>query len=74
MPTQQRSRSDQEHAPRGAWQVAARRRQQRPINDPELRPHDLAAQDLELVPQHQQLDVLHVQAAAATQQRAEQRP
>jgi hypothetical protein len=48
--------------------------QQRPVNDPQLRAHDLAAQDLELVAQHQQLDVLDVQAAAATQERAQQRP
>jgi pimeloyl-ACP methyl ester carboxylesterase len=55
-------------------QVASRRRQERPINHPELRSHDLPAQDLELVPQHQQLDVLDVQAATATYERAEESP
>jgi hypothetical protein len=34
----------------------------------------LAAQDLELVAQHQQLDVFHMQAPTATNKRAEQRP
>ncbi len=46
--------------------------QQRPISEPKLRPRNLAAQEIELVPQHQQLDVLHVQAAAAPQKRPEQ--
>jgi hypothetical protein len=54
--------------------VARRRRQQRPISHPELRAHDLPAQDLELVAQHQQLDVFHMQAATATNERAEQCP
>jgi hypothetical protein len=49
-------------------------RQQSAINHPELRPCDLPAQDLELVAQHQQLDVFHMQAAAAMHKRAEQRP
>ena len=40
--------------------------QQGPIRCAELRPRDLPAQDLELVAQHQQLDVFHVQAAATT--------
>jgi hypothetical protein len=49
-------------------------RQQRPINHPELRSHDLPAQDLELVAQHQQLDVFHMQTPTATHKRAEQSP
>jgi len=49
-------------------------RQQRPIRRVELRPRDLPAKDLELVAQHQQLDVFHVQAAAATNERAKQSP
>ena len=48
--------------------------QQGPVRRAELRPRDLPAQDLELVAQHQQLDVLHVEAAAATNKRAEQSP
>jgi hypothetical protein len=34
----------------------------------------LATEDLELVPQHQQLDVFHMKPAAATNQRTEQSP
>jgi hypothetical protein len=48
--------------------------QQGPISHAELRPRDLPAQDLELVAQHQQLDVFHVQTAAATNKRAKQSP
>jgi hypothetical protein len=40
-------------------------------NRPEFRPHDLPAEDLEFVAQHQQLDVLHMQTATATNKRAE---
>jgi hypothetical protein len=54
--------------------VARCRCQEGPVNRPEFRPHDLAAQDLELVAQHQQLDVFHTQATTATNKRAEQRP
>jgi hypothetical protein len=54
--------------------VASCGRQQGAINRPEFRPHDLPAQDLELVAQHQQLDVFHMQASTATNKRAEQRP
>jgi hypothetical protein len=39
-----------------------------------LRPRDLAAQDLELVAQDQQLDVLDVQTAATPNERSKQRP
>ncbi|MGH8732509.1 MAG: hypothetical protein ACREVB_02380 [Burkholderiales bacterium] len=48
--------------------------QQRSIDHRRLRPRDLAAQNLKLVPQHQQLNVSHVQAAAATNKRTQQRP
>jgi hypothetical protein len=37
-----------------------------------FRPHDLPTQDLELVAQHQQLDIFHMQAATATKKGAEQ--
>jgi hypothetical protein len=40
----------------------------------ELRPRDLPAQDLELVPKHQKLDVFHVKAATTSNKRAEQSP
>jgi hypothetical protein len=52
----------------------SRRGQQRSIWHPELRPSNLAAQNLEFVPQHQQLNVLHVQAAAAPNKRRQQGP
>ena len=74
MPAQKRPRSHQKHAPRRARQVARCGRKQSPINRPELRPHDLPPQDLELVAQHQQLDVFHMQAPTATNKRAEQSP
>jgi hypothetical protein len=60
MPPQQRSRSHQTRAARGAWQVASRRREQRAISGAKLRSRHLAAQDLELVAQDEQLDVLDV--------------
>src|SRR5919202_1390597 len=50
------------------------RGQQRPVSHPELRTLDLPAQDRKLVPQDEQLDVFHVQAAAATYERAQQGP
>jgi hypothetical protein len=65
MPPQQRPRSDQPRATRRAWQVARCRREQGTISGAKPRPRDLAAQDLELVAQDQQLDVLDVQATSA---------
>jgi hypothetical protein len=47
-------------------------REQSPISRPELRPGDLAAEKLELMAQHEQFDVLYMQAAAATHKRTEQ--
>jgi Bacterial regulatory proteins, luxR family len=44
------------------------------IRHPELRPSNLARQNLELVPQHQQLNVLHVSAAAAPNKRTQESP
>jgi len=40
--------------------------QQGSVGRLELWPRDLTARDLELVAEHEQLDVFHVQAAAAT--------
>jgi hypothetical protein len=45
--------------------VRSSSREQRPIDNGEVRPSHLPAQDLKLVPQHQQLDILSVQTAAA---------
>jgi hypothetical protein len=50
-----------------------RSRQQRSIRHPELRPADLTTENLELVPQHQQLNVLHVQTATTPNKRRKQR-
>jgi hypothetical protein len=54
--------------------VHGRSSQERPVSYPELWPPNLAAQDRQLVPEHEQLHVLHVQAAPATNQRAQQSP
>ena len=62
------------HGPRRARQVTGRGRQQRSIRCVQLRPRDLPAQDLELVAQHQQLNVLHMQAAATANKRTKQSP
>jgi hypothetical protein len=48
--------------------------QQCSIRHSEPRPSNLAAESLELVPQHQQLNVLHVQAAATPNKRRRERP
>src|SRR6266511_2274520 len=74
MPAQERPRREQKHAPRRAGEMQRRGSEQRPIGWLELRPRDLSAQDLELVPKHQQLDVFHVQPAAASNKRADQSP
>jgi hypothetical protein len=54
--------------------VAGRRREQRAISGAELRPRHLAAQDLELVTQNEQLDVLDVQATTSPNERSQQGP
>src|SRR5207249_5238561 len=59
---------------RGTRQVTGSRCEQGPIGRPEFRPRDLAAEKLELVAQHEQLDVLDMQAAAATDKRTKQGP
>jgi hypothetical protein len=74
MPPQQRPRSDQTRAMRAAWQVAGRRREQAAISGAKLRPRHLAAQDLELVTQNEQLDVLDVQATTSPNERSQQGP
>src|SRR5438477_627057 len=49
-------------------------REERPVSNPEFRPGDLPAQDRELVPQHEQFNVFHIQAATATNKRTQQSP
>src|SRR5207253_11446445 len=48
--------------------------QRRSINNPELRPGDMPAQDLELVAQHKRLNLRCVQTTATTQEHTEQSP
>jgi hypothetical protein len=74
MPPQQRARGDRTRFARWAWQVAGRRREQGTISGAKLRPRDLAAQNIDLVAQNQQLDVLDVQATTTPNQSAEQSP
>src|SRR6266545_2555284 len=63
MPTKQRPQ-----------QVTSDGRQQGSISCATLRPRNLAAENLELVTQHKQLDVFHLQAAAAPNERTKQSP
>jgi hypothetical protein len=51
-------RSDQERRPALQWQEPARCRQEQPVHSTERWSSDLAAQDLELVTEHRDLDVL----------------
>jgi hypothetical protein len=74
MPAQQRPRCHQQQRPLRPRQMNGRGGQQSPVSNPELRPRNLAAEDLELVPKHEQLDIFHVQAAPATNKRAQQSP
>jgi hypothetical protein len=74
MPPQQRARGDQKPAARGAWQLARRRRERGTVRGAKLGPRDLAAEDLELVAQDEQLDVLDVQASATANEGAQQGP
>jgi hypothetical protein len=54
--------------------VAACSGEQGAISGPKPRPTNLAAQKLELVAEHQQLDVFHIGAAATANNQAEQSP
>ena len=47
---------------------------QRAVSVPELRPPDLAAQHLDLMAEHQQLNILQVRATATTDEQPEQSP
>jgi hypothetical protein len=48
--------------------------QQGTVSGTKRRPTDLAPENLELVAEHHQLDVLHIQATAAANEQAEQSP
>src|SRR6266542_4099746 len=74
MPAKQRPRRHHKHPERRSRQVTGDGRQQGSISCAKLRPRPLASEDVELVAQHQQLDVFYVQAAAATNQRTEHGP
>jgi hypothetical protein len=74
MPAQQRARGDQTRAAQGAWQVAGRRREQGTISGAKLRPRHLAAQNVQLVTQDQQLEVLDIQTTVTANERSQQRP
>ncbi len=50
------------------------RGQDRPIRHPDIRPPNLAAQNRKLMPEHEQLNVFHVEAATTTNKRAQQSP
>ncbi|MGZ4273095.1 MAG: hypothetical protein ACXVR1_11545 [Solirubrobacteraceae bacterium] len=74
MPAQQRARGDQTRPAQGAWQVAGRRREQGTISGAKLWARHLAAQNVQLVTQHQQLEVLDIQTTATANEHSHQRP
>jgi hypothetical protein len=57
MPAEKRLRGDEEGPPRRALKQAARCGEEHPVPATELGTRDLAAEDPELVPEHQQLDL-----------------
>jgi len=50
------------------------RGEQSPISPPKLRSADLSTQHANLVPEHEQLNILDVGAAAATHEQTEESP
>jgi len=74
VPAQERPRRDQERSARRQRQIARGSGKQSAIGAVELGPPDLAAQNLELMAEHQQLDVLDIRATAAANKQAEQSP
>jgi len=54
--------------------VARRSCKQSSISAAELRPSYLPAQHLELVPEHEQLHILHIRTAPATNKQTKQSP
>jgi hypothetical protein len=72
MPAQQRLRSHQERPPRATWQHPTERSQEKPVGWRELRPPHLPPQNRQLVPQHQDLELLRALAAREQQDQLEQ--
>jgi hypothetical protein len=58
VPAQQRRRSHKEAIPRRPRQQPRQRGQQNPISIVQIRPVDLTAQNSDLVPEHNDLDLL----------------
>jgi hypothetical protein len=71
MPAQQRFWPHQERLPRAARQHPAERRQEQPIARRELRPPHLPPQNRQLMPQHQDLQLLRAIAAPEQHQQRE---
>jgi len=64
MPVQQRLRLHEEGVPGAARQHPAERRQQQPVLGLDPRPVDLAPKNRQLVPEHENLQLLRSVAAA----------
>ena len=60
MPSKQRRRRDEEGVPKVAREQSAGRAQEEPVDGPDDGPRRSAPQDRELVPQHQDLELLEV--------------
>ena len=58
MPAQQRVRPHEEDVPAAPWQQPTHRGKQQPIVRLEARPTDLPAKDRQLVPKHENLQLL----------------
>jgi hypothetical protein len=72
MPAQERLRPDHERPPRPTRQHPAERSQQQPVIRRELRPPHLPPQDRQLVPQHQDLELLRALATREQHDQLEQ--
>jgi len=73
MPAQERVRRDEQPLAACRGRQPGCRGKQRAVARVQLRALDLTAQDLELMAQHEQLDVLDVNAPAAADQQPQQR-
>src|SRR5262249_23886198 len=65
VPAHERLRRDEERRPRAARQDAAQRSKQQPVAPRQPRARDLTAQDRQLVPQHDDLEILRMVATAS---------
>jgi len=72
VPAQEGLRCDEQAELAPGRQQAARRREQRAVTWSESRPLNLTAEDIELMAQHDQLDVLHVRGAATPSQQLQE--